>query len=88
MIALTLPTVEQLQSSLDKLTAHPGSVILIAVTIPTAESGMTTQNYPEVGTAWFNKAEADGLRAALKRVRLKRQKATGDLAIAKEGEGS
>jgi len=88
MIALTFPSVEQLQPSLDKLITHPGSVVLIAITIPTAESGMQTQNYPEVGTAWFCKVEADGLRAALNRVRLKRQKVTGDLAIAKEGKGA
>lgn len=88
ILAPKLPSIEELQPQIDKLAAHPGSVILIAVTLPTAESGMQIQNYHEVGTAWFSKAEADSLRSALQRAKLKRSKALANLAKQKQGQDS
>lgn len=61
MIPPILPTHDDLAPFLAKLEQHEGSVVLIAIEWP-----RETQNFPRVGTAWFDADARKRLRRALK----------------------
>lgn len=88
MIAPRLPSMQELQPLLDRLTAENGSCVIIALHWPRSASGQEFQNYAEVGTAFFTKDETDALRSALHRAKLKRKDARHDLATPKQGDDS
>ena len=67
MIPPTLPSVCELQTQLDKLEACPGSVLLIAVELP------SNQNFHRVTWAWISAAERKTLKRSLTTARKKRE---------------
>lgn len=73
MIAPTLPSLEQLRPSLDKLQSETGSVVLIAISWPRSKDSQECQNYPDVQTAWLSKDETDALRTSLTKAKAKRK---------------
>ena len=59
MIPPTFPSAEQLRPVLEKLEAHPGSVVLLAI------EGGAICNFCRVTVAWFSAEERKALRRAL-----------------------
>ena len=80
MLAPTLPTLSELQPHLDKLNAHPGSIVLIAI------ETLETQNYPRIGVAWLSAAERKDLRAGLTKARKRRQLAISTQPLPNESK--
>jgi uncharacterized membrane protein len=82
MIFPRLPRPTELAPYLQKLEAHPGSIVLVAFEVP------GTCNYARCTAAWLSWEERKTLKAALERARrrrsLLRQEARGDLASASE----
>ena len=70
MIAPLGQTPQELQPALEKLEAHPGSVILVAV-----ESAEARCNFCRVTWAWLSREERKALRRPLEGCRRKREEA-------------
>jgi hypothetical protein len=60
MIPPTFPSTEQLQPELEKLEAHPGSIVLLAIEPAEAHS-----NFCRVTVAWLSADERKALRRVL-----------------------
>jgi len=69
VIPPALPTACELQTQLDKLEASPGSVLLIAIELP------SNQNYCRTTWAWLSAAERQTLKRSLTTARKKRGEA-------------
>ena len=74
MIPPRFPDPTELQPLLEKLEAHPGSVVLLAIEQP------EVCNFCRVTVAWLRADERKALRRALEACRRKRQKAAERLA--------
>ena len=68
MIPPTWPSAAELQPALDKLEAHPGSLVLLAIEQP------EVCNFCRVTFAWLSADERKALRRALEVCRRKREK--------------
>jgi hypothetical protein len=69
VIAPDLPNAEQLRPVLEKLEAHPGSLVLVAIEQP------EVCNFCRVTWSWLLREERKALKAGLERARQKRRKA-------------
>ena len=67
MIPPRLPTLEELGALLEKLSTHPGSIMVICC------ESFRTRNDCRVTAAWLSESERKVVRSALERVRKRRQ---------------
>ena len=67
MIPPELPGPHELAPWIEKLEAHPGSVVLIAIEQP------ETCNFARCTAAWLSREERKAIRAALERCRRQRE---------------
>jgi hypothetical protein len=72
MIAPKLPRPAELRPYLQKLEAHPGSVILVAIEQP------EVCNFARCTCAWLSREERKALRIALEAARKRREKSRQD----------
>lgn len=77
MIPPKLPSAEELKPQLERLERTPGSVVLIALELP------TSQNFCRVGVGFFDAAERNALHVALARCRKRREKNKTSVAVAR-----
>jgi hypothetical protein len=75
MIPPAFPTAEELAPQLERLERTPGSVLLIALELP------TTQNFCRVGVGFFDAAERKALHVALTACRKRREKNNTSVAV-------
>ncbi len=76
MIAPNLPTQDDLKPQLERLEETPGSVVLIALELP------STQNFCRIGVGFFNAEERKALRAALARCKKRREAKGNQIRVA------
>jgi DNA excision repair protein ERCC-4 len=74
MIPPTFPSAEQLRPVLEKLEAHPGSLVLVAIEQP------EVCNFCRVTWSWLSREERKALRRALEVCRRKRQRLAREIA--------